>query len=185
MHNEFSINTRNYLNCFEKILNNMIQGMTCVNLTDSVSRNFIEQMIPHHEAAIEMCKNLLQYTTFIPLQTIAQDIICEQTKSIANMRSVLRGCSSCQNSPAELCQYEQRFSRISQTMFAEMRNACAVNSIDANFIREMIPHHEGAIRMCENALCQGVCSDLVPICKAIIASQSEGIRQMECLLKQL
>lgn len=37
--------------------------MTGVCLTDSISGNFIMQMIPHHTAAIEMSANILKYTT--------------------------------------------------------------------------------------------------------------------------
>lgn len=40
----------------------MIQGMTDDELDESISHNFIVQMIPHHKAAIEMSQNLLQYT---------------------------------------------------------------------------------------------------------------------------
>ena len=82
---QFSDVTKNYLCRFYKILDEMIEGMTNAELTSSLSHNFIVQMIPHHRAAIEMSENLLQFTTFVPLQHIAQNIINEQTKSIENM----------------------------------------------------------------------------------------------------
>ena len=85
--NRFSIVTKNYLSRFYDILECMKEGMTNAQLNDSISHNFIVQMIPHHEAAIQMSQNLLQYTTFIPLQNIALGIISEQTQSIENMRS--------------------------------------------------------------------------------------------------
>ncbi|MDE5679068.1 MAG: DUF305 domain-containing protein, partial [Lachnospiraceae bacterium] len=81
--------TKNYLSRFHCILDEMIQGMTTAKLTDSISHNFIVQMIPHHRAAIEMSDNILRYTTNIPLQDIAASIVSEQTKSIANMEEVL------------------------------------------------------------------------------------------------
>ena len=70
-----------YLCRFYEILEQMIEDMTGAELTDSLSHNFIVQMIPHHMAAIEMSENLLQYTTCVPLQNIALNIIVEQTKS--------------------------------------------------------------------------------------------------------
>ncbi|MGN0557027.1 MAG: DUF305 domain-containing protein, partial [Acutalibacteraceae bacterium] len=70
----FSDVTKKYLCRFYEILDTMIEKMTCAELTDSLSHNFIVQMIPHHQAAIEMSENLLQYTTFVPLQKIAQNI---------------------------------------------------------------------------------------------------------------
>ncbi len=73
---------RNYLKEFYDILDEMIEEMTEVKLTDSISHNFIMQMIPHHMAAIEMSVNILQYTTDMPLRNIALSIINEQTQSI-------------------------------------------------------------------------------------------------------
>lgn len=70
-----------------------------------------------------------------------------------------------------------------QTMFAQMQNACATNCINADFMREMIPHHEGAIRMSRNILRYPICPELAPILQAIIQSQWKGICEMERLLR--
>ena len=61
--------------------------------------------------------------------------------------------------------------------------ACAGNRINADFMREMIPHHEGAVRMSENALCFPLCPELVPILSRIIVSQKKGVREMKRLLR--
>ena len=182
---EFSNVTKQYLCRYYEILDTMIREMTCVQRTDSISHNFILQMIPHHRAAIEMSKNLLQYTTFVPLQNIAANIIMSQTKSIANMTAAFTSCSGVQNTEQELRQYEQRFDQVTQTMFADMENARVTNNINADFMREMIPHHEGAIRMSRNALRFPICPALKPILEAIIASQTQGVREMKHLLQQM
>ena len=74
--------TKAYLAQFYHILDEMITGMTNAELGESISLNFIHQMIPHHRAAIEMSRNILQYTTSPALEQIAENIITEQTKSI-------------------------------------------------------------------------------------------------------
>lgn len=175
--------TKCYLLHFYKILDEMIKNMTDAELTGSISHNFIVQMIPHHMAAIEMSRNLLQYTTFIPLQSIAENIIKEQTKSINSMLQILENCAALENSSGDLCLYQRRFEQIAQTMFAQMKNAPADNQLNANFMQEMIPHHCGAIRMSENALRFNLCPGLVPILRAIITSQRAGVREMERLLQ--
>lgn len=179
-----SNNTQTYLCDFYKILDTMITDMTGSPLIDSVSHNFITQMIPHHMAAIEMSQNLLRYTTLIPLQDMAQNIIAEQTESIHDMERALNKCSGCVNTSHELCFYQKRVDKIMRDMFTRMNNACRTNDINGNFMREMIPHHEGAIQMSKNALCFPVCPELVPILSAIITSQEKGVRQMKCLLRQ-
>lgn len=177
-----SNNTKKYLDKFYCILDELIEGMTSAELTDSISDNFIVQMVPHHKAAIEMSENLLQYTTFVPLQNIAEGIISEQTKSIENMLAIQNRCSGLTNCCMDLNLYQRRVNQIMKTMFSRMGDARSTNNIDANFMREMIPHHEGAIKMSHNALQFNICPELKPILQAIIASQEKGVMQMKCLL---
>lgn len=181
----FSNNTKDYLREFRCILDDMIDGMTCAELTDSISHNFIEQMIPHHEAAIRMSENLLKYTTNIELQNIALSIISEQTENIKNMRRILERCSRQRNSRQCNYRYNRKTDEIMRTMFERMRNARNTNNIDCNFMREMIPHHMGAVCLCENALKYDICSGLKPILRAIITSQKKGIAQMRRLERML
>lgn len=180
----FSNNTRDYVEQYHCILDEMIRNMNCAELTDSLSGSFITQMIPHHRAAIQMSKNLLCYTTNIPLQDIALNIISSQEKSIQNMTEVFPRCESCINCKRDIECYEMKNERIISDMFCEMKSACTDNNINCNFMREMIPHHRGAVRMSENALRFSLCPELVPLLDAIIVSQKEGIRKMQCLMKK-
>lgn len=53
---------------------------------------------------------------------------------------------------------------------------------DRQFLRSMIPHHSGAILMCEGASLQG--SRIKELCKEIISSQRREINQMRALLEE-
>lgn len=181
----FREQTQTYLSCFYEILGEMIRGMCNAELTDSISQNFIAQMIPHHRAAIEMSRNVLNYTTLAPLRQIASRIITEQTRSIQDMETALCTCSMVENTQPCREEYLRRFQAITRTMFTCMGTARATNQISANFMREMIPHHKGAIRMSEGALRYPICPELKPILQAIITSQKAGVREMECLLHRI
>ncbi len=174
-----------YYATFSFILDKMIQGMTGAPLTDSISHNFIAQMIPHHMAAIQMSHNILIYTTDKTLQDIAWGIIAEQTKSIENMLAIKQRCDCTDNTGRDLQAYQCRMKRIMQAMFTEMRRACATNRISCDFIREMIPHHEGAVKMSELTLRFCICPELKPILEAIVASQEKGIVEMKKLAQRL
>ncbi len=182
---ELSIVTQTYLKEFDRILEQMMEKMTQTQLSGSISYNFIVQMIPHHQAAIQMSQNILKYTTDIPLQNIALEIISEQTKSISNMEAILQPCSLFKNSRMDLYQYQNRVSHIMETMFASMGSVCTDNQISNDFMREMIPHHQGAVEMSENALRFPICQGLRPILQAIILSQKRGILQMNELLNMM
>lgn len=180
-----SINTQNYILSFFDILNQMIQGMYNTSLSCSLSANFINQMIPHHRGAIQMSHNLLQYTTNIPLQNIAFNIISEQTKSIEHLLQSHFCCIQSLNSSHDINQYAQTNEQIIHEMYTRMNNAPQTNNININFINEMIPHHEGAIQMSQNILQYNICPQLIPILKEIISSQQKGIQQMKSLLYQM
>ena len=54
---------------------------------------------------------------------------------------------------------------------------------DDQFLKSMIPHHAGAILMCEQAPVQD--GEITKLCKEIIASQQREIDQMKGILKRL
>lgn len=182
--NEFSDVTKEYLKEFYCILDEMIAGMTMANLTDSISHNFIVQMIPHHEAAIEMSENLLNYTIFVPLQNIAKNIVREQSEGILEMQRILETCDLLKNARCDIMSYKKKYDEISERMFTNMGDSVSVNDINVNYMREMIPHHMGAIQMSQNALQYMICSDLKPILQRIITSQQQGVKEMRALLRQ-
>ncbi|MFA6090064.1 MAG: DUF305 domain-containing protein [Candidatus Woesearchaeota archaeon] len=51
------------------------------------------------------------------------------------------------------------------------------------FIRSMIPHHAGAILMCQNASVTD--PEIKQLCQSIISSQQSEINQMKQILKRL
>lgn len=182
---QLNSDTKKYMIRFYDILKDMIEGMTSARLTGSISHNFIVQMLPHHLAAIEMSKNVLEYTEIPELRKIALSIIDSQTKSIKDMLKVLPVCSTMYNLTNDVNLYQRRVNHIMSVMFSEMNNAYTDNNISADFIREMIPHHRGAVRMSENALSFSICHELVPILNSIITLQEQGIEEMEELLEKI
>jgi uncharacterized protein (DUF305 family) len=65
--------------------------------------------------------------------------------------------------------------------FLFIRQQAAIS--DQQFLRSMIPHHSGAILMCEQASIQD--PEIQTLCAAIIENQQEEIDQMEAILQRL
>jgi hypothetical protein len=65
--------------------------------------------------------------------------------------------------------------------FFLIRQQTAVS--DTQFLRSMIPHHAGAILMCEEAEIQD--EEIKALCQTIVASQQEEIDQMKARLQEL
>ena len=180
-----SEDSKTYLCCFYQILDEMIQGMTTAGLNQSISHNFVVQMIPHHKAAIQMSNNILRFTENSFVRRVAQRIIEEQTQGIGRMEEALAVCNQLTNPQMDLRLYQRRMDLIYREMYAKMGSALESNALAAIFMREMIPHHQGAIRMAENALKYDVCTELVPILRSIIVQQRQGVAQMRGLLNRM
>lgn len=178
----FSNVTQTYLNDFERILNNMIRRIDNARLTNSISRNFISQMIPHHAAAVAMSQNILRYTTDLELQCLAETIIKQQTQGIATMRRIAGICGMQTNCRDDLARYQEKMNCILHDMFEDMKEVPSVNDVNENFLREMIPHHLGAIAMSKNALDFPICPQLVPVLENIIDTQKREVEQMRQML---
>ena len=171
----------NYLDAYYDILDEMEREMTAEKQTASISRDFITQMIPHHRAAVEMCENALRHAIGEPVSTLAQTIIRQQTQGIAEMKAILCPCGTVCNGHREVCCYRQRNAQILNTMFYDMAHVSGAG-VEQNFLREMVPHHKGAIRMSENALNFCICQSLRPILRNIITTQEQEISGMQQLL---
>lgn len=176
---------KNYLIRFDEILNTMECKMLLKPNCDNITIYFINCMIPHHQAAIYMCENLLNYTEYEPLIKIANNIITTQEAGIKEMREIrctTQGYESCQE---DMKKYMAKYLKTVKSMINNMRNAPKGIDINLNFICEMIPHHEGAIRMCKNLLEYNIDSRLKEVAESIIKEQSEGIKELEKIREKL
>lgn len=117
----FSTVTQKYLDSYAGILDTMTGTMNCAKENDSISYNFIVKMIPHHQGAIRISEELLRYTTCIPLQNIATEIVVTQTKETEEMRKMLCGCAGYRNDGQSLCGYRRQYGIIVTNMFSRMR----------------------------------------------------------------
>lgn len=174
-----------YLEEYEKILQKMMHEMSEITITCSISENFIQQMIPYHIAAIEMSENILGLTTNLGVQNLAIKIIKEQKENIENMKAIQNKCCFFQNSQYEVYDYMCGFIEIAEILFYEMCSAPISNSVNVNYVQEMILHHIGGVRLAQNVLRFCICQELIPILQCMIQTQCVQIELMIKLLEGL
>lgn len=180
-----SADAKTYLCCYYQILDEMIQSMTTAGLTHSISHNFITQTIPHHRAAIQMSSNILRFANNSSIRRAAQRVIDEQTQVISRMEDALPACNQLTNAQLDLRLYQRRMDLIQREMYAAMSSTPESNALSAVFMRQMIPHCQGAVRMAEHALKYDVSTELVPILRDIVTQQRRGAVQMRSLLSRV
>lgn len=185
MNSNLVVPLKNYLFEFDQILNEMANGMLTQRTENSISAYFIVCMIPHHQAAIYMCQNLLRFTSDISLKRIATNIIQTQTKGIVQMNEIMQTLPPFQNTSMDTNFYNNTFYTITTAMITQMVSSKRGSSIDLNFISEMIPHHEGAIEMCQNLIKYPIDPRLYKVAIHIIEEQSKGVQELKSLQEQL
>ena len=177
--------SKRYLCCYYQILDEMIQGITTAKLTRSLSHNFIVQMIPHHQAAVRMCRNLLQYSDDGAVRRLAQRITDQQTQGLQAMEGLLPDCGQPANPQMDLRLCRRRTELILRELFSQMGSAPEGNRLDLVFLRQMIPHHLGAARMAQNTLRYQVATGLAPVLRSTIDTHCKEVRQMRALLRRM
>ncbi len=177
--------SKRYLCCYYQILDEMIQGITTAKLTRSLSHNFIVQMIPHHQAAVRMCRNLLQYSDDGAVRRLAQRITDQQTQGLQAMEGRLPDCGQPANPQMDLRLCHRRTELILRELFSQMGSAPEGNRLDLVFLRQMIPHHLGAARMAQNTLRYQVATGLAPVLRSTIDTHCKEVRQMRALLRRM
>ena len=185
MQNRQVMRARKYLYRFDEILDQMSEKMLSQEITDSITINFIKCMIPHHQAAIYMSENLLQFTMYQPLQDIAKNIIKMQTVGIEQMEEVARTTYGFQNMPQDIKMYMDKYLLIAKNMIDRMKSAPRCVNVNLNFVNEMIPHHEGAIAMCQNLTQYRIDPRLRLIADSIVEEQTKGVAEMKEIQKRL
>ena len=174
--NYFEVNC--YLKKYDQILCTMLNEMLLPYESCSITLYFIQGMIPHHEGAIKMCENLLTYSNHSKLQEMAQEMIQKQTSQIEIMRKIATTTSYIESNLNEFNKYRSCFLEVTHQMGNRMKMACRSNDIHLNFINEMIPHHEGAIKMCKNLIKYSIDERLEKLAREIIEEESQGIIEL-------
>jgi len=79
-----------YLKIYNDDYKQMMNKMSKVEPTGSVDKDFLEQMIAHHEGAVKMATNILNYTNNEELREIATHMISGQQRQLEEMKRLLK-----------------------------------------------------------------------------------------------
>jgi uncharacterized protein (DUF305 family) len=139
---------------------------------------FTQNMIPHHEQAIEMAKLVNAHTKRPQLRTLADDITTSQGQEV----SLMQGWLNSWGKPATPEGMDHATMQMPGMMSeAEMRQLRVINGEDFDllFLDMMTAHHEGAIEMATTELRDGSLPEVKRLAQQIIDAQQAEIDQFE------
>lgn len=145
---------------------------------------FIDAMTPHHQGAVEMAKEALQKSKRPEIKQLADNIIKAQNKEIEQMKQWRKGWyPKAGDKPmayhAQMGHMMEMSPEQMKAMMMSMDLGAADDKFDLRFINAMIPHHEGALVMAQDALSKSKRSEIKQLSQDILSSQQKEIDQMK------
>ena len=140
---------------------------------NGIDRAFVEDMIPHHESAVDMAMVAERRGQSAFVKKLAEDIIRSQRAEITTMRAIAARLESAGVKAKSLGVPEHQMG-----MDASMSELESAQPFDRAFIDMMIAHHQGAIRMARAELAEGANAEAKGLATEIIDAQAREIRAM-------
>ncbi|NJL38109.1 MAG: DUF305 domain-containing protein [Leptolyngbyaceae cyanobacterium RM2_2_4] len=150
---------------------------------ESFDLRFIDAMILHHQGAVEMAQVALEQSDRDEIKQLSQQIIAAQEQEIQQMQEWRQTWySDAADEPvmyhAEMGHMMPMSEEMKASMMMDVDLGTADEEFDLRFINAMIPHHEGALTMAEEALEKSDRPEIQQLAQQILASQESEIDQM-------
>ncbi len=137
---------------------------------------FIDTMIAHHEGAVDMALLADTRAAHPELKMLARNIIADQRKEIEQMRA-WRSEWFAGAAPA-LNMKMPGMAEGMTGMDLKKLDSLKANDFDLEFIRQMIPHHEGAVVMARELAGKTDRAELKSLADTVIKAQTDEIARM-------
>jgi uncharacterized protein (DUF305 family) len=146
---------------------------------------FIDEMIGHHQMAIMSSEHMISDSERPELRQLAENIQESQSKQIDQMQRWRNNwypeAGRASGMPGGMM-YETMGHGM---MGGSMRGMAGTDTTDAAFLRMMIPHHQQAIEVSEEALDEAEHPEIRELAHTIIDEQSAEIKLMQGYLKEI
>jgi len=140
---------------------------------------FTQNMIPHHQQAIEMAKLVDSHTDRPELRELADSIKSSQRREIIQMEGWLRSWGEPATPPEGHGGHGDR-EMPGMMSDADMRRLMESNGtgFDLAFVEMMAAHHQGAIDMANTELKDGSLPEVTRLAQQIIDTQQDEIERL-------
>lgn len=128
---------------------------------------FLSAMIPHHEAAVVMAKDVLAKGKDAQVKKWANDVIASQQAEIVQMNAWLKSLGGVDKKAADA---------MNSSMHAMMTSPMDKDA-DRNFVAMMVGHHASALEMSTSALVRSDDAKIIALANQIIAAQAKEIME--------
>jgi len=145
---------------------------------------FAQQMIPHHEQAIEMTDLAAERAESEGVEALAEEISAAQQPEIETMQAMLEAWGQAMSEGKGEMDMGGMQGMMSPQQMTELADASGT-MFDRMFLEMMIAHHEGAVEMARAEQVDGQNPQAMELAAQIEATQVREIQEMQDLLAEL
>jgi uncharacterized protein (DUF305 family) len=138
---------------------------------------YIDTMLAHHQGAIEMAKMAETKAQHPELKALAKTIVAAQERENGEMKAWREKWFAGQ-APAINMEMSGMHDSMKDMDMQELATLGG-REFDLEFIRQMIPHHEGAVAMAREALQKSQRAEIKSAADSVIRDQEAEIKQMK------
>lgn len=140
---------------------------------------FIDRMIPHHESALMSSEHMISDSERPELRQLYENIQKSQSEQIEQMQEWRKEWYPDAGQPSEMLGEGQMGGMMDNGMMGgSMRGMMGGTALDTMFLRMMIPHHQMAVDMSDEALNKAEHPELRDLARKIRDEQSSEIGLM-------
>lgn len=142
-------------------------------------RNFIANMIAHHQGAVDMAKLAVTNAKHKELVDMAHNIISAQEKEINDMTAWQKEWGYPSTSADDMMDHSAMGMMESTGNMMAQLDGKTGDDFDKAFLEQMIMHHQSAIDMAASGKDNASRQELKDLTVAIVDAQTKEIQQME------
>src|SRR5215211_5260436 len=147
---------------------------------------FIDEMIPHHEGALMSSEHMISNSERPELRQLYENIQKSQSEQIEQMQEWRKEWYPDAGQPPEMMANGQTGKMMGYGMMGgSMQGMMGGNALDGMFLKMMIPHHQMAVDMSDEALSKAEHPELRDLAQKIRDEQSSEIELMKGYLGEI
>jgi uncharacterized protein (DUF305 family) len=145
---------------------------------------FIDKMIPHHQSALMSSEHMISNSKRPEMRQLYENIQKSQSEQIEQMQEWRKEWYPDAGQPSGMMGEEQTGSMMGNGMMdGSMQGMMGGNALDTMFLKMMIPHHQMAVDMSDEALSKAEHPELRALAQEIRDEQSSEIKLMQGYLE--
>ena len=149
---KLSDNTKEYLDTYYTIIDEMEQNMQNVTISSNISNMFIEQILHSSKTAISLSENILKYTTNTQIEDIAKKVLSTENDFVENIKPVIIQCENIHNSDVDVNLYQRNYLSILNQTIKKLNDIQTSNNLDILYLNSMITQKQSQFDMIKNVL---------------------------------